>query len=130
MSFYTIDALKLEIESQRAVIADPGRYREHRAVELALEDLREQLRVAEAEYSGVLERRPPLGTAEAAKVVVPHREAQAAPRDELRCRFLAGKPAATEADFERPYPQMRDEELLRRREQAQARACSTARRFC
>jgi hypothetical protein len=128
VSTYTIDGLKLQIESHRAILSDPGHYREHWTVEMALGDLRERLRIAQADYAGVLERRQ-LNAPEAAKVKAHHREAEAALRDEVRSRFFAVNPAATEADLERLYPQMRDEELLRRSQQTQARACSTARRF-
>lgn len=45
-------------------------------------------------------------------------EADAELRDHLRRRFIAGSPAATEADFERLYPQLRDAHLLAEAQQA------------
>lgn len=49
------------------------------------------------------------------------KEAEARTREELRMKFLRN-PSATEEDFERLYPQLRDEHLMREAEQAESQA--------
>lgn len=119
-----IATVKHQIETQQAILDDASRAREHRAATLEIERLTKVLQAAERDQSAYDARERKRKADEAAKSDAHRADAEKALRDDLRMRFFAGNPAATEDDFERLYPGLRDAELVRRSEDARERARS------